>query len=97
MNTSAFSVRACDTSLVCLCVSLKSKIGLVKSRYFLWLARKRRLSVFSSQNKVKYESQCGSPYVGHFLYTVRTDVPLVLENNAQFRIEFYNIISLFKD
>lgn len=29
--------------------------------------------------------------------SVLTDVPLVLENNAEFRIEFYNVISLFKD
>ncbi len=35
--------------------------------------------------------------VGHFLYTALMDVPLVLENNAEFRKEFYNVISLFKD
>lgn len=40
--------------------------------------------MYGNQNKVKYDSQCGSTCVGHFLYTVLTDGPLdvsfVLEN-----------------
>lgn len=62
----------------------KSKMGLVYPRYFLCLAKKRRLRVYGNQNKVKYDSQCGSTCDEHFLCTVLTDGPLdvsfVLEN-----------------
>lgn len=72
------------------CISKKARLSLSSPGIFM-------VGQETEINCMQQSEQGGSLYVGHFLYTALTDVPLVLENNAEFRIEFYNVISLFKD